>query len=739
MKKSLLFISLCLLTSAICLAQETIDKGNVRYTIASSSSNSSTKINKDQVLGCTFDKSTATIQETKRTTTTTTITNQLTIESFLSNSPTIGGWELDPVSGAVESGTKTIDYQLSKSTSASESAKNALVEYAAGNSLVVLTKAGIDAKNYSDDAVAVASGKETTWGKIKNAAAFQNCLFYVTVELGYDDDWNEVEVPTITVINKITSQVTTNDTPVDKNIYSFTSIPTGLSLGALTNITIGGTIKSIADGAFASATSLKTINNNSTSFVLDSNGFLYTANYAKLVAVPATIKGTSSSQKEYTLPEATSAVAANALGNVNYVTLYSIERISQPTLGGTGNILTTNTTDLLQGTVKYEPTSNAFIYTGEHNGQVPTGDVTRQNLLDLISGLSENADVAYIDLTQSTVVFKQHDLGEITGLKNNCLLYLPAGITATGNNVIIDGKCKNLVLTDKKTFYAPYKFEVTGTAKYTGRTFTEGTYGTTILPFAITSANTVTVGGTAGKYGDAFRVASLNSYTSNGDIKFQYQDAMEANKAYLIKPSTTFSEIIVSDADGITVPKTPVKPMEYSVGTGDASAMFAGSFTQGKTKLTASETSTDQDATRYVAGSSAWGLNSSGKMAKVASGKTVTLYPFRAMFVITDPITTAASTKHAFRVFEYAETNEGEEDIEIEEDEATEIESVSAVPASVSVETQRGQLVVSAEGANVNVASVSGTVYYSGKVAGQKSFDLPAGIYVVNGKKYIVK
>jgi hypothetical protein len=56
------------------------------------------------------------------------------------------------------------------------------------------------------------------------------------------------------------------------------------------------------------------------------------------------------------------------------------------------------------------------------------------------------------------------------------------------------------------------------------------------------------------------------------------------------------------------------------------------------------------------------------------------------------------------------------------------------------VYTSESNISIDAQNATpVKVCSISGAVIFNGVVEGAKSFELPAGVYIVNGKKYFVK
>jgi len=72
---------------------------------------------------------------------------------------------------------------------------------------------------------------------------------------------------------------------------------------------------------------------------------------------------------------------------------------------------------------------------------------------------------------------------ELTTANPNCLIVANDGMVTNAQNVIVDGTCANLVLTDKKPFKAPADFTATA-ATYTTTLNSTAKAGTLVLPFA---------------------------------------------------------------------------------------------------------------------------------------------------------------------------------------------------------------------------------------------------------------
>lgn len=127
-------------------------------------------------------------------------------------------------------------------------------------------------------------------------------------------------------------------------------------------------------------------------------------------------------------------------------------------------------------------------------------------------------DVPVLDLTNATVT---GDIA-ITATNPNGLVYTKTGNAITGitNNVVVDGTCANLVLTDGHPFKATKQFMATN-ASYTMTAVAGGKFGTLMLPFAV---NTLP--------GKAYSLDQGVTY--GGDIYATEVNAIAANSPVLV-------------------------------------------------------------------------------------------------------------------------------------------------------------------------------------------------------------
>lgn len=214
------------------------------------------------------------------------------------------------------------------------------------------------------------------------------------------------------------------------------------------------------------------------------------------------------------------------------------------------------------------------------------------NLAQLVM-VGGSANISAIDLTGATLTgaFSTEDFGAAA----NCLFLVPEGADFTGNNVVKDGKCANLVLTDGQPFYAPEAF--TADAISYNRTGLEANeIYTFVLPFAVSTEQV---------NGAVYELASI----TEGVISFApvADGTLEANKPYLVR--ATAATLL---ADGASIRGEVEAVTEATVENAVTGVTHVGAY---QTTPVASE------------GATSWyGYNQEGKFVKA---KTGTISPFR--------------------------------------------------------------------------------------------------------------
>lgn len=178
----------------------------------------------------------------------------------------------------------------------------------------------------------------------------------------------------------------------------------------------------------------------------------------------------------------------------------------------------------------------------------------------------------------------------------NAIIYAKEGQVSNSANVVIDGVCDNLVLTDKAPFSAPRAFTATN-ATYSRTVAGAGSYSI-VLPFGIDELPT-------GVHALKFKEYSADG----GTVTFSPVDAMEAHTPYILGYENDDPSIVLT-ATNVEVTPTPASLSDsYYVGT--------------YTKLTSGTTAEPEE----IYGNYALKADGSG-FARI--GEYVAVQPFRA-------------------------------------------------------------------------------------------------------------
>lgn len=185
----------------------------------------------------------------------------------------------------------------------------------------------------------------------------------------------------------------------------------------------------------------------------------------------------------------------------------------------------------------------------------------------------------------------------------NQIIYANSGQLTNTQNVVINGTCASLVVTDNMDIATTQNFTAT-TAIYTRTMAAETQYGTLILPYPITVGESDV---------DFFTLRSITTDEEGGSMTFTpVKDAtIDAGTPLLFKKKT-------ADATSITIKGSGIVP---AIST-------SASSQQGNDGWTAvgyyqSNASLSGDRTYYIAGDHFWD----------ADGNTLNMRPFRTVFV----------------------------------------------------------------------------------------------------------
>lgn len=302
-------------------------------------------------------------------------------------------------------------------------------------------------------------------------------------------------------------------------------------------------------------------------------------------------------------------------------------------------------------------------------------------------------------------------------------------------NIIYNGKCSRVVITDRQEFYCP-KDIVADEVEY-NRVFASRNNGqnAVCLPFALKHAHNA-------------NIKFLSTYSSEDDRTFWFNKVNEgaevpANTPALLVAKNDFSftgdnTLKGENGDGITIKATPMdytlngNPRPQMVATnsdeeGDNSMSF-GIFKSTPASFFKGAVAADQEKI--------YGLATVDGVTKFYPAADNANFPAFRM-VLYSP-TVSKNNAPARRI---GLRNEFGEDI-TEELGFTSIDGVKAQVSGVNVEGGKGEIIITAEAAQGDVAiySVDGKmIAVADVVAGTTTVKVQTGVYIVMGKKVMVK
>lgn len=162
-----------------------------------------------------------------------------------------------------------------------------------------------------------------------------------------------------------------------------------------------------------------------------------------------------------------------------------------------------------------------------------TNDVPVTSIADGTFTTENTANVLSIDLSETQVdldMDRKADGSPVKDVPDNTLIYLPAGSTMTGDNVIVKGAgsdftCNNFVMDDEKSYNVPHPF--TANNATLNREFTANQTCTVCLPYDVPAA------GVHGK------IYTFTSVANNQVTMTEDADGLNANVPYIFVPDGT--------------------------------------------------------------------------------------------------------------------------------------------------------------------------------------------------------
>ncbi len=411
---------------------------------------------------------------------------------------------------------------------------------------------------------------------------------------------------------------------------------------------------------------------------------------------------------------------------------------------------------------------------GTHSGYVTVSQI-KDNIASHLTGgtdaPSSMDQILYIDASNlMSIVENQtttsgtnttHKVSELkTGLAENALIFLPYGSKSTEDNFAyntiaqygetpIFRAANNIVLTDKNPFYAKYGIQVDAAkfAKYTRQitksTYTKEDYATVIMPFTIKFDKDDPGVKTDPDYGK-FTFLQMNTTGATSDSYYNYGPAaffsktsdtqVEANTPYALKVENK------GDSEGsFTLRQYGSNIVATPAAAKSGNSLFSA------TAITSTGNLTDKDGKENSYSFSHKGSFSGYKIPKespktfyFANGgfyssaelnknySTVDLLPFRAVY----EVLSGGSAKVGFLHFIEGENN------------TTGIVDIQKKNYYSGITTGDGTITITADAAGTyRIFSAAGqtanTVVL--KAGETRTVNVPAGVYLVNGVKVLVK
>ena len=374
-------------------------------------------------------------------------------------------------------------------------------------------------------------------------------------------------------------------------------------------------------------------------------------------------------------------------------------------------------------------------------------------------GLPTNAkQILYIDGSKlQTIVASAGDYS-LESLKArlapNALIYLPENMTSTADNFAYKTASgsfnagKDIVLVDRQPFYAPYDIQVDAANKAIHeRQVTNDKNGkvasaTIILPFDI-------LVDAEGKHTNANETApafSLHQMQASNCLTDEVPEGQEEAEEYVY-----FPVIQVANA---TLPNKPYLVKVLNPGDNDAVSFVASQ----KGALIKATTGMDKNSYTFSGESAtgsakdgnysftAYGSYSGKKVAKDANN--VVFYFAKNMFLSTQELNKPYLNVAPFRSYYASVAPTGAKLSTLSiifgegEGNADAIRDLRVKEADLAVQAGRGTLTIASKADNnVRVSGINGISRYNlnMKAGDVKTVSVPAGIYVVNGVKILVK
>ena len=399
-------------------------------------------------------------------------------------------------------------------------------------------------------------------------------------------------------------------------------------------------------------------------------------------------------------------------------------------------------------------------HSGDHAYLIPsekaylTVDMMKKALVSALGDKGAQPDqVLYLDYTNlySVLVESKESMAAMKGKLNpNCLIFFPQRTVYNEDNYVsktMSGDfraCKNIVITDKQPFFSPYKITVPAEnyASYKRLVTTtmngKATLATLVLPFSIELS-----GGVHSNNNSSFKLYQLaannclsaDSETGNEGKDFKEKahfEIVDAPKTTPNRPYMVQVEKASSDED------TSFEILQYG---SDVDSTASG--------MNADYTFTGETATGTIGGNTYTFTNYGSYSGKRLPKNDGWFYFAQGRFYNTKTLSEKYVYGYAqpFRAyFGYKKSNGSAKDMDgfdVSFDQPTSIGFTPAISDNgLRIETAHGSMTLTASRQMpVSIVSASGVLVWRANVESnqQETVALPAGLYIVNGKKVIIR
>lgn len=317
----------------------------------------------------------------------------------------------------------------------------------------------------------------------------------------------------------------------------------------------------------------------------------------------------------------------------------------------------------------------------------------------------KTANQQYVNYVDSKFVNASYNGANALTIAANMFAKTATADLANVTNMIYDGTCNNVVITDKQQFFCPD--DINAVAVTYARQFSKG-YNSVCLPFELDYSVTDQIEA----------VCSYDRETADNIYFMKNGQSIAANTPCLMVAKNAFT----LNLSNIAIKATPASQLVVDNGNSTDGGKCYGGF----------KGMNVQELGGVAAENRVYGLTTDGTFKWAGSGATIPA--FRLAVLSTHGATPTSAPRRIIVVDE--DGNDITEDL-------TGIKSVSADEASTySVASGVGEIVITSENelGNVEIYTIDGKVAAVANVmAGTTTVNVAQGMYIVMGKKVIVK